>query len=76
MDVELVHRAELVDLKNLQLLTPEQVSELLNVPVSVLASWRTKRRAGAPGFLRFVKVGGKARYLALDIQRYIEQNIQ
>lgn len=51
-----------------KLLTPEEVSELLQVPIGVLAQWRC--RGQAP---RFLKIGGKhVRYSLAELERFLQ----
>ena len=49
------------------LLSPEEVQQLLNVPVSTLAVWRSTGRVHLP----FVKVGRHVRYRIEDIELYL-----
>ncbi len=49
------------------LLTPEQVAEILNVGVGTLAVWRATRRYPLP----FVKIGACVRYRPADVERFI-----
>lgn len=58
--------------KNQALLTPQQVAALLQVPQTTLAVWRSTGRVK----LRFVKIGRAVRYLAADIDTFIEQQLQ
>lgn len=53
------------------LLTPQQVAALLQVPQTTLAVWRSTGRVK----LRFVKIGRAVRYLAADIDGFIEQQL-
>ena len=53
------------------LLTPDEVSALLRIPIATLAIWRSTGRVQ----LRFVKVGRAVRYLAADIEAFIEQQL-
>lgn len=45
------------------LLTPGEVSELLRIPTSTLAVWRSTGRVRLP----FIKVGRAVRYIAADV---------
>ncbi|MER7761386.1 helix-turn-helix domain-containing protein [Streptomyces sp. NPDC097619] len=49
-------------------LTPEDVSELLGVPVETLYQWR-KKRTGPPGF----RVGRHTRYDPADLHHWITE---
>lgn len=48
------------------LLTPDQVSEYLDVPLGTLANWRYQGRGPA-----FVRLGRHVRYRATDIAEWI-----
>lgn len=50
------------------LLTVEEVSEILRVPVRTLYDWRL-RRQGPPGF----RVGAHVRYDLDDLEEWIEE---
>jgi len=54
------------------LLTPQQVAALLQIPQTTLAVWRSTGRVK----LRFVKVGRAVRYLAADVDAFIEHQLQ
>ena len=60
--------AEVVVPVEISLLTPEDVSRILQVPTRTLEQWRTERRG--PRFGRF---GRHVRYRRVDIHAYIEQ---
>lgn len=53
-----------------RLLWPEQVAELLGVPIGTLANWRYQGRGPA-----FVKVGRHVRYRRNDVARWIEARV-
>ncbi len=53
------------------LLTPNDVSELLGVPVKTLANWRSARTG--PLFLR---VGVHVRYRQSDIEHWLEEQAE
>ena len=55
------------DQDRLALLTPRQVSDLLQVPTSTLAVWRCTGRA----HLAYVKIGRAVRYLRADVERLV-----
>lgn len=55
-----------------RLLTPEQVSEMLVVPVATLAVWRCTMRYNLP----FIKVGKHVRYRLADVIAFIEANLR
>lgn len=50
------------------LLTPEDVSAYLVIPVKTLADWRTKRTGPA-----FMRMGVHVRYRQSDIDEYVEK---
>jgi predicted DNA-binding transcriptional regulator AlpA len=57
-----------------QLLTIEQVSEWLQVPVATLRNWRKyPRRAGATP-LPVIMAGGLLRYRRGDVEEWLEAN--
>lgn len=58
-----------VDLED-RLLWPEQVAEMLGVPIGTLANWRYQGRG--PGFL---KVGRHVRYRRSDVAGWIEEQV-
>lgn len=51
------------------LLTPEQASEWLSIPVGTLRQWRSLGRGPV-----YVKVGHFVRYKAADLAKFIEDN--
>lgn len=53
------------------MLTPEQVSQRINVPTATLAVWRCTKRVVIP----FVKIGRAVRYRPEDIDAFIAANI-
>ncbi len=54
-----------------RLLTPEEVSNLIGVPVSTLAQWRSQRR-GPP----YIKLEGRlVRYRTSDLEAYLGSRI-
>lgn len=53
-----------------RLLWPEEVAEMLGVPVGTLANWRYQGRGPA-----FVKVGRHVRYRRSDVVRWIEAHV-
>lgn len=53
-----------------RLLWPEEVAEVLGVPVGTLANWRYQGRGPA-----FVKVGRHVRYRRSDVAGWIEQHV-
>ncbi len=53
-----------------RLLWPEQVAEVLGVPVGTLANWRYQGRGPA-----FVKVGRHVRYRRNDVARWIDAQV-
>jgi excisionase family DNA binding protein len=52
------------------LLTPQQVSEYLHVPLGTLANWRYQGRG--PAFVRF---GRHVRYRAADVTAWIDGHL-
>ncbi|MEW8348574.1 MAG: helix-turn-helix domain-containing protein [Candidatus Thiodiazotropha taylori] len=55
-----------------QLLTPEDVAEILGVTTHTLAVWRCEGRYG----LAFIKTGRLVRYRADDVMAFIESRTQ
>jgi predicted DNA-binding transcriptional regulator AlpA len=53
-----------------ELLTPDETSELLRVPVQLLYRWRYERR-GPPSF----KIGRYVRYRRTDLQTWIDRQV-
>lgn len=53
-------------------LTPEQVSEILQVPVDTLQAWRTRKNVP----LQYFKVGNHVRYPLVHLTRFIAANTQ
>jgi excisionase family DNA binding protein len=53
------------------LLTPPQLAEWLQLPLSTLYSWRTQG-IGPPGF----KVGRGIRYRRSDVERWLERQAE
>ena len=53
-----------------ELLTPEDVSRILGVPLKTIAHWRTNR--SGPIFLR---VGGNVRYRRCDLEEWVEERV-
>ncbi len=51
----------------MQLLTPEQAADQLNIPVSTLRIWRHRREGPA-----VVKVGRLLRYDLRDLERWVD----
>lgn len=54
------------------LLTKEQVSEILGITIGTLAVWRTTQRYDLP----YVKAGRLIRYRYEDVMAFIESRIQ
>lgn len=54
----------------INLLTPCQASELLQVPVNTLQMWRSTRKVPLP----FCKLGGHVRYRREDIAEFLDRN--
>ena len=52
-----------------KLLNPEQVCEILNVPMSTLYGWRGQTGVGPP----CIKVGRLNRYDPDDLERWLEE---
>jgi excisionase family DNA binding protein len=52
-----------------QLYSPDEVAEILGVAPSTLARWR---RTGDPD-LPYVRLGGRVRYRASDIDRFLDE---
>ncbi len=53
-------------------MTPPQASQLLHVPESTLAVWRSTNRVIVPYF----KLGGHVRYRRADLEKFIESNMR
>ncbi|MEJ8813376.1 helix-turn-helix domain-containing protein [Variovorax ureilyticus] len=53
-------------------LTPKQTAELLNVPETTLAVWRSTNRVVVPYF----KLGSHVRYRRSDLDRFIESQLR
>lgn len=51
-----------------RLLTPQDVSEMLGIPVKTLANWRSERVGPLP-----LRIGCHVRYRATDLETWIEQ---
>lgn len=51
-------------------LTPQQASELLQVPVATLSVWRSTNRVRLP----FFKLGGHVRYRRSELERFMSAN--
>ena len=51
-------------------LEPREAAEALEVKTETLQSWRCSGRNNLP----YVKIGGKVRYKAYDIQAFIDRN--
>ena len=49
------------------LLTPEDVAEMLGVSTQTLASWRTTNRYGLP----FIRIGRLVRYRTADVEDFL-----
>lgn len=56
--------------KSHQMLTPEEVAQLLRISVSTLRIWRKNPYSGP----RWVEVGGNIRYRLADVERYLSEN--
>ena len=54
--------------EDVELLTPEQVSELTGLSVDTLAQWRSKKR-----HIDFLKIGRRIRYDRRDVEQYLER---
>ena len=54
------------------LLTPDEVSDLLGVTTHTLAVWRSEGRYNLP----YIKTGRLVRYREEDVTRFIEQRMQ
>ncbi|MEW8074079.1 MAG: helix-turn-helix domain-containing protein [Candidatus Thiodiazotropha endolucinida] len=55
-----------------QLLTPEEVAEILSVTTHTLAVWRCEGRYSLP----YIKTGRLVRYRADDVMAFIEERTQ
>lgn len=53
-----------------RLLRPDEVAELLGVPVGTMANWRYQGRGPA-----FVKVGRHVRYRRRDVDAWIDRHV-
>ena len=51
-----------------RLLTPEEVSEWLGIPIKTLANWRSERKGPLP-----LRVGTHIRYRSGDVEAWIEE---
>lgn len=65
-------KAELSQMSDGEILTPRQVSELLKIPESTLAVWRSTNRFVLP----FFKLGHHVRYRRADLEKFIERNMR
>lgn len=54
-----------------RLLSPDDVSELLGIPVKTLANWRCERRGPLP-----LRIGCHVRYRASDVDSWLEERVQ
>lgn len=57
---------------NHELLTPDDVAELLGVTIHTLAVWRCEKRYNLP----YVKVGRLVRYRRSDLITFVESRMQ
>ena len=55
-----------------QLLTPEAVADQLGLTLHTLAVWRCAKRQPLP----YVKLGGRVRYRAADVEAFISSHLQ
>lgn len=55
-----------------RLLTPDEVSELLGVPIKTLYRWSYLRRHGEDAGPQYVKVGGHLRYPPSAIRDFLK----
>lgn len=55
------------------LLTPEDVSKALKVPMKTLSNWRSTNRVQG---LQFVRIGNAVRYRPADVKSFIEANLK
>jgi len=53
-----------------RLLTPEDVSHLLGIPVKTLANWRSERTGPLP-----LRIGCHVRYRYSDVQLWLEERV-
>ena len=56
-----------------QLLTTEQVSVMLQVPVETLRAWRTLRGNGGHKKPKFKRMGRRIRYRLGDVRKFIAE---
>ena len=54
------------------LISPRQLSEVLQVKESTLANWRCKKSIDLP----YVVIGGLVRYRTADVDSYIQRQIR
>lgn len=54
------------------ILTPEQAADLLQIPSTTLAVWRSTGRVALP----FVRIGGHVRYPRAELEQYLAERIQ
>ena len=54
-----------------QLLTPDEVSAILGVPVKTLAHWRSQRTGPI-----FIRAGVHVRYRHIDLEAWIEDRLE
>lgn len=54
--------------KNLKLLTPEQVADILQIKVQTLAVWRCRRKDSP----NYISIGGKVLYHESDVLAWLE----
>jgi excisionase family DNA binding protein len=53
--------------RSARLLTPDEASEFLSVPIGTLNQWRSQRRG--PSYIKFE--GRLVRYRATDLEKYV-----
>lgn len=51
----------------MQLLTPEEVSTMIGIPVTTLAQWRYRKQR-----IPYLRIGGLVRYDAEDVHAYLQ----
>lgn len=53
------------------ILTPEQAADLLQIPSTTLAVWRSTGRVAIP----FVRIGGHVRYPRAELEQYLAERM-
>lgn len=62
--------SDLLTLNDDCIVTPEQTSKLLSIPVTTLQKWRSTGENNIP----YVKIGRSVRYKTTDLKAYIDRH--